>query len=316
MFRPPASKRGSSLGRFSLVINFFQWQWSGLLIPLFIGLGAAALSKGASLSSPETWLFVSAFVFFGLAAFWALGFWLTSNTLRERNPYPWSRNIGARIAYYAWACTWACIGSAACIAIFALGIMLTNFVWERKALSEMDGLLVPANDPDPPSHCSSIPDDATRLYLGNSVAWSSQDTLVLIGFFGNDIIWAERQKDGSMVLNADLVGDDGKSITSISRNHFVVNENHVIESLVHRPDRSTIVLSDQYGNALRIRYINKHAMQVFGKIVLSKANAPDVLGVSSRTIEIKDSGVIVINPGNNTTSGECFRNTNIGFDFR
>src|SRR5436853_5413579 len=90
----------------------------------------------------------------------------------------------------------------------------------------------------------------------------------IIQLRNRDIIGLESRKSGEVFINADVVSTDGKSVVQISRNHFYVNDNNVIRSLFIRPDRSTLILTDQYRNKLGIRYLNKHSIRVFGTFVI------------------------------------------------
>jgi hypothetical protein len=256
-----------------LAKKLFHSKISAILVPLFWGLGLAMVGIAVSLESPFLWLFVSAFVFFIAALVWTIGFWLTSDSLNKRNPSKWNRrrkqqvniNYAGKI-YQLWR--WSgCIAACAVFALFAFG---TYQIWKYKELSQLHGTLIPANDPTPNNNCEPPPpENALMMFYGNATAYTTKPHFVFIGYDllkpdAEPIISLDREPNGNVVLNAKVFSEDRRLVTSISKNEFHVNRNNIIESLFGRPDKSTLVITDQYDNEFRVRLLNKNAVSLTG----------------------------------------------------
>jgi len=128
------------------------------------------------------------------------------------------------------------------------------------AESQMEGLLQPAADPDPPSRCTAPP-GMTKVFLGSDVGSfnaSPFDAVIL----GSPVLTINIV-EGGLSVDATVTGSDGRVIVQIVRNRFSVNRNNYLRREI--PDKSTLVVTDQYGNqALYVRYLNPHAIRVLG----------------------------------------------------
>jgi hypothetical protein len=248
--------------------RFFHWKHSGVLIPLFIGMGGIMLGVGVSMPSAEALIFNLAYVFFALASIWTLGFWLTSDALRALDPHTWSkqrkrgRNTARERIFYR---IWQWVGCAACLLFLFLSIAFTHFTWNKKDLSQMGGILVPANDPDPIGGQCTIGEDEVGLYLGNYSAKTARFPVTAVQVGGKPLVVLDRNQDGSIALSVDVLSDDGRVIVRIDKNGFTVNPNNYLA--VKRLDRSSLVITDQYGmEVLNARFVNKKAFQLSARL--------------------------------------------------
>lgn len=250
----------------------FHWKNSGVVIPTFVAVGWAAIGVAVSLQSLLNWLFLFADISFALALFWALAFWLTSESLRRRHPNAWNRRRRnssdlkkARMKYliskYA-----VCLLLVMCFA----GLILANHsIRIQKELSQMYGVLFPANDPDPAdkSVCA-VAENEVGLYLGNYSVKTAKFPVTAIQIAGKPAVVMDRNPDGSMVLSINIRSADGKVIAMIDKNHFIVNPNDSLS--MKRSDRSTLELMDQFGTeVLNARYLNKKSFRLDAKLYSS-----------------------------------------------
>lgn len=271
----------------------------GWVIGLCWGIGVT-VALGTAFQPVPRELFYLAYALFLFGFVWSLGSFLTSDPLRDRNPKFWSRQRkkkpeDVRRGNKKFHLISVSV-SIALFGLFCFSWWVTYLIQDRRELSEMFGVLIPANDPDPPSTCDdAIPDDALRVYWGNSVTWFRGNHMGMISFGDKEVVGAQREANGNVVINADITSD-GKSVLFISRNNFDINDNNIIRSMSGRPDHSTIVLADQYRNRFEIRYLNKHSMQLSGKFVLSR----------SATVEIEENGPTRLAGG--IVRGGCFAN--------
>ncbi|HEY3615684.1 MAG TPA: hypothetical protein VGK96_02660 [Candidatus Sulfotelmatobacter sp.] len=225
------------------------------------------LSIGASLAATEKWLFITAYAFIVLAAFWTLGYWLTSDTLQKRDPRKWSRNrrkqsdLKRAIVIYRF---WMWGGVITCVAGVALSVLFTNFVWERKELSELGGLLVPANDPNPSSYCS-LGANELGIEFGEMSAKAKYFPVDIIQLYGEPAVTIDKNQDGTINLSLELTGSDHKVMLSLDRNSFKIPPGNYLS--MRRPDRSTVTIDDAYNNQVRIRYLNPHYFSVKGRLM-------------------------------------------------
>jgi hypothetical protein len=237
------------------------------------------LGIGAPLTTTEKRLFISAYIFFVLAALWTLGYWLTSDPLARRNPRNWNRNRrkqanlrSAAVVYHLWQLG----GSLACLAGLILAIFLTNFVWQAKELSQMEGVLVPANDPTPTNGCGTPPSDGVIFIYGENgngvVVRHFPHTIASVESHGKipectpscSILSVDRDaKTGLISVMMDVRSRDNKVIVKLDKDGFHVNPLNQFK--LHRDDPSSLSVRDQEDNqALDIRYVNKHALTVDG----------------------------------------------------
>ncbi len=174
-------------------------------------------------------------------------------------------------------------------------------------LSQYNGVLYPANDPDPPLYCEGIPASALKLVFGEgkgdfTIIAEGKHAWVIVAHHNDPpedkvLLGIERQPDGTVSLTARIMGEDGKSIANIDNNTFEINRNKILDSLSPpRTDLSTIILRDEYGNKLKIRFMNKRSISFLGKLYYRPGEY----------VEADDKGFRVM-PNNSSWKGRtCF----------
>jgi hypothetical protein len=265
--------------------GIFHWTYSGVLIPVFIGLGGLMLSIGASLAETEKWLFVAAYLFFVLALLWTLGYWLTSEALRKRNPKYWNRNRRkqtnlrrATVVYQSWL--WG--GVLACLAGFAASAVFTNFVWQKKEWSELRGFLAPGDDPDPKGLCRPEGRELA-IRVGSNYIKTDQFPLSVIKAGDDSVLTMDRLETGQIAILMDIRSEDQKIIARLDRNGFIVSQDN---KLTWSRTKSSLYIVDAYGNeVLNAKYRNKHFFDIKARIrVHSRVYDFTKLGVSDNCV--------------------------------
>jgi hypothetical protein len=142
----------------------------------------------------------------------------------------------------------------------------------------MFGVLIPANDPEPLGKPCALTDDELGIYIGNGFSVKAHRfPLSVVTIAERPVVVIDRNQDGSVNLSMDIRSEDGKIIARLSKNEFVVNQNNYLS--MKRPDRSSLIIVDQYGNeVLRARYLNRRAFRVTGR-----------LNSAGRTVDLSDS---------------------------
>jgi hypothetical protein len=288
---------------------FFQWPHSGVLIPLFIGLGGLLLGIGISLPKTEDAAFVLAYVFFLLSAIWAIGFWLTSDTLIERDPRRWSKKIrrvvdtDRALKLYRF---WAVLGVIICLSVLFSTVAFTGFVWERKQLSEMQDVLIPADDQTPSNGCGEVTDGVTLIFEnGNAsivrefphtvVALESRDSIPEC-VRGCPILTLDRDAENGWIrVKIDARDKNNRVIFGLDKDGFHTSPVNRYK-IFHGDHNSLGVRDDKDNHVLNVRYINKRAVSIDGllhvhgyEVRLSpqgKANScPEVSGPAEFDVE-------------------------------
>jgi hypothetical protein len=228
---------------------------------IVIGLWASGVSVGMAAYAPpvpEEFLYLSYAALIAATVF-SLGMVVSSrcNTIIKR--------------------IWRVIGCVLIVAVALILILLVRRIHVSRELSLLNGVLIPANDPDPIGTCSGvkIPESSLRFYFGiqEVVVYGNKGVIVGRGRRGLPldsvvVLGVNREPDGTISIEARIFGDDNKRlIVFIDRNHFEINRNMILDSLSPpRPDASTILIKDQSGNTLKVRLINKHSMSFEGRL--------------------------------------------------
>jgi hypothetical protein len=122
------------------------------------------------------------------------------------------------------------------------------------------------------------------LYLGNSRLTASERMFPWVVLAPQDrrlrrehpIITIEMDKAKHIAVNLDVLSEDRRVVARIKRNHFWVNPNNVLNK--ERPDRSTLVVTDQFGKeVLNIRYLNPHSIHLTGAFYVVGQAEPVVI---------------------------------------
>lgn len=136
----------------------------------------------------------------------------------------------------------------------------------QKSGDIIQGHLTPAQYDSPPSACNSgvKPGDAV-LYYGNSAAVTSIFPHAVLRIRGRDVISLNRDADGALTINMEILGSDGRAIVEIKDNVFTVNPNNFFS--MERPDKSSLIVYDRHKEkVVDIEYLNEAAIRVTGVI--------------------------------------------------
>ncbi len=262
------------------VRRLFHWRYAGWAI---------ALAGGAALTAALADKFALAYVFTSVCCTCAVGCWLSSDALKEKQPHSLlflpdgTSHAPSMLGYRLWKVTPACV-----IVLFFVGCIL--YIYHLEVANELEqsaDWLYPANDPipAPESGCDKnfpLPDGSIALYLGNSRITAGRDVSMWQVITPQDrriaepVLVVEQDPRGRIAIDLDVRSKDQRIIARIKRNHFELNPNNI---LTHsRPDRSTLIVTDQEGTeVLRVRYLNPHAIYMTGTFYVVGQNEPVVI---------------------------------------
>ena len=247
------------------VRRIFHWQFSGVLIPAFVGLAGTMISLGVGLDDFDL-AFVLADLFLVGALIWALGYWLTSDSLQKWRPTlrgnrKRRREIeGKRTWFRFHVCKFGV--SALIIAFFFGSIALTSTTRLKHELSRYSGVLVPANDSTPSNPCGTVPRGALLVILGERAAWTRQFPTTVLRIGNDDILVLDRDGKGNIVITTDIYDGDN-IVASIDRNNFTVTSDAFTKE---RNDLSSlaVTLRRKKEKVLDVRYLNPSTIRILG----------------------------------------------------
>ena len=252
--------------------------------------------------------FLPAYMFFSIAGLWTVIFWQVSDYLNakstelqkqlqrfKKKPTKQKTIVALKKARRAY---WLSNMLGSC-AIFALTVAC--LVWTRTAqteyeLSLLSGWLIPAGDADPPSFCAYDVKDpnALKVFMGRNEAFSSKFPYVALRVYKKDRMIIDRDENGRVALNLDILDNQRKVITTFEKGRFTVDQSNILD--MKRPDRSTLIVRDQYKNeVLNVRYLNRTSLQISG------------------VLRYPGAGVISI-PKTSAVNGMCAGNAEVAFD--
>jgi len=135
---------------------------------------------------------------------------------------------------------------------------------EVDIVDAIEGLLQPANEPDPPGPraCPSLPAQALKVHLGSSLGWTNSDDVTVLRIKDTEVLGLRRTSNG-MAVRAKVFSEDGKVVAQIIDNRFYVNPNNSFR--IDRPDSHTLVVYDRHQRqVLNVRYLNPYSVSVLG----------------------------------------------------
>lgn len=219
---------------------------SGLLIPLFVGVGVA-LTLSPSVPA-EFWAARACFIASGLIALGWGCYWLVTTDMR----------IG-------WKMVFACLLGAVCIPILVGLLLWSNF---RADLAAPD-VLTPGNLPQPPGPSfSQVPLEerpkATDylVYFGTNVSWFNGFPHTILQLSGVPMLTIDKDKSGNVFIKTLKVFDkNGKIITRVEDNGFWVTGS----SRKVRPNKSVLqVFDDEDRQVLSLTLLNRRCIELEG----------------------------------------------------
>lgn len=134
---------------------------------------------------------------------------------------------------------------------------------------KFEGLIMPANEPDPASQCprQEFPPGTLKIFAGGNLFWlTKKDShLPIVRIAGRDLLWVDRTPDGVFV-SADIIREDGRSVTQVRDNKFVINTNNYFKN--QSRDRHELTVVGEEGLAFKVRYANEHVLVIEGSFTL------------------------------------------------
>jgi CarboxypepD_reg-like domain len=132
---------------------------------------------------------------------------------------------------------------------------------------QLQGKLLPSDEPTPPNSCTNLAADRTLGLVGDG-------TLILMGFatsyvdrFPHTVLMVDdqprlvvhKESDGAVWLSLDIFGADGKIIASLDEDGFTVRPGSYFK--LTKKDKSSLRIVDEYNEeVLNVRYVNPHAI--------------------------------------------------------
>lgn len=224
--------------------------------------------------------FLPAYVFFSVAAIWALIYWQVSDHINtkaaelEKRAERFRKKPKQEKALIAfkkaqrnfWASNLA--GSATLIALLVFCLIWTHSAQVEYELSLMSGSLLPANDPDPPNDVCDANKDEVAVFMGDKGFKTAQFPQTVIRIGDDPVISIDRTPDGAVSLSVDVRDRSRKIIVRIHNNVFEINQNNYLS--MKRKDRSSLVVNDQYGTeVLSARFLNSRSFRLSAKLYSS-----------------------------------------------
>jgi hypothetical protein len=269
---------GTVVGMFSALKAALRHVWKvlghpgvfGVSMPVLLGVGLAMTYGGD---------FALGICVLILAALWSASFWLDSSLLKKKNP----RRPRPRISDYEKATSvfrrkvigyrcWQASGVFTVLCLLGISIVFIYAKRTEKELASLSGYLVPADEltPDTSLACpSSQSPDAVKVFFDGAVSAVSKFPHVIFSAEGEPRLVINRQPDGSIGLDAEVVSSDGRVIAEIRNNEFIVNPNNYLQK--ERNNRSTLTVRDQYGKTvLDVKYLNRSSIVILSFIVYVK----------------------------------------------
>lgn len=276
--------------------RLLRWKVVGWVIAVVVGiwLGMIPLHH-----------FVPAYLAICIWTALGIGSWLTSQPLRKARPTQ-KQLSGTNRKKFIIKFRIMRLGVPFGLLVLAGVCLYYTFLEQRYLeLSQFNGVLFPANDSDPPGTCGyanwPIPPTALKMYFGEQTVAGYGNDIRIFEISNPDegedpiLLGIDRSNDGTVSLHANITGSDGKVVAHIDRNTFEVRRNALIDPFSSpRIDKSTIQITDEYGNKLRVRLINKHSVFFNGNLYMHGGSH----------IEIDNDGIRLF-PGGGDYSGKC-----------
>jgi hypothetical protein len=283
--------RRSEIGNDPKWRSIFHWQHSnGVTLSLWAGV-IAMIALGAQLGQP--WPFYVGYLFgFGAYA-WSVASWFTSDALRNRRRV-YKKRKQREYSLSPLAANAMAVG--AITAFFFGALAMVMHVQRVMELSAMNGELSPADDlpvlhnPCRISKTSSAVVAIFGLNKGAGFTDSSGASHLSILTVHHRVtkepdqtfLSLDRQPDGNVSVNVLVVDAEGRTVLEIDKSHFMINKNGIFNSdSPPRPNRSTLLIQDQYHNILNVSMLNHNVILFQGKLFYS----------GSAYVEFSDEGI-------------------------
>jgi hypothetical protein len=173
-----------------------------------------------------------------------------------------------------------------CGVMFSLGRLIEGYRTD-KILSANSGLLLPAND-YMANVCGDLTNDYRILWLGTTPTAISTfpHTAVVATLLDNNTrraipLISVNLINGLLSVSANVTSSDGKTISTIDNNHWVVNQNNIL--LKENPDVSSMIVTDKYKKrVLYVRFMNERLIKIYA-----------LFRINNHELEFNESGVFI-----------------------
>jgi hypothetical protein len=274
--------------------KFFHWSIGQFFVGLFLptGIGFALANH-----------FILAYSFLSAFGLWLILLWLFSDFLAHKRAVLSERRIRKHPAmlqkeksnYRVWQ--WSISGLLAIISLACL--FWVHMVQEQHELESLQGWLLPANDPDPqPDICSGpfTPHQVLKIHLGKFEVFASVFPYTVLAVNKQKAIIINRDENGRIAVSMEIRDKDSKIVVLFENGHFTVNENNFLKRGTERPDRSTLIVHDQWNNeVLNARYRNKNYLDISALLQYPGAKPVSIPRNVNADVCLGDVGSIAIN---------------------
>ena len=284
--------------------GLFSWTWG--FAWFFLATAVAIVAIGTAVE-PFHYLFNLGRIFFALGLVSVVGWWLTSEQLEKLEPRVTKKQKkhGEKISYVKYRIfKWGFTSVMVLVASYAL--LVTGKIELSRELSLDHGWLIPAGESDPPNNCdfqirdassrmiNQLPDTALRVFLGHFVVSYSTFPHNIFTVNGKNPLILNRDESGRIALTMDILDREEKIVVRFENGHFTVNPNARLE--MNRPDRSSLIVRDNYGNeVLNVRYMNKKSVVIAALLQYSQARPVRIARTKFADSCIGDAGSTGIN---------------------
>ena len=167
------------------------------------------------------------------------------------------------------------------------------FQHQQDTLDFLTGKLLPGTDSMTGSCARDVgPDDILVSVDSNGYITNRFPHTILRSSSKSIII--DRTKTGALVMSVDIRDKHNEIIVRLDNDGFIVNRNYIL--YMQRPDKSTILIKDAYGNEmLHARYMNPREFSLSGAFIPFK-NGPVTITNSWAVSKSKCNNVKFISP--------------------
>lgn len=236
--------------------QLFHWKHTSWVIACFGGAGLTAALADK---------FASAYVFFGLAAFWTAGGWLTSDALGEKRPQKTSLYLpdgGIHLVDSGKAYRlWQAIPTVLITILFVVVCFWIRRLQTDKELASLEGWLYPANE-EVQLSCPLEDSRSLALVAGTNTYVADDFPCRVISINCEDVLKLDRDAHGNIAITFTILDRDGRVVVDIDRGKFTVNHNNYFK-IDRQGSRSTIAVIDQFKQeVLYLHAANGHILQM------------------------------------------------------
>lgn len=172
-----------------------------------------------------------------------------------------------------WHLSWAeRYGSRQVLLVLLLAVACLWFgylTWPENKIPtpELHGLLIPANEPDPPNWCrtTSVPRNVLNVRLGTIGLITPQSHLSISS--GGLELFAVTRANGGIKISARIIDASNEVVAQISDNELYVNPSSRFKML--RPDWHSLIIIDELGKekkrVLDVYFANPRFVRVYGR---------------------------------------------------